>query len=302
MIYVRYPIRNTDEALIYQGRVTAVYPATMTVDIYVPEINNEYRGVYILSDSIQTTYGAIAIPEVDSVGLIVLYHRSKQPVVMGFIPPYKFNSGEQKFEYLKPGECQTSSKGGGYFKGDVAGNGIVGNAEFTADIHLADGSRFDTFLRKTEISNFHKNDLHIDYNSDIITIDKSFEYCEGINLKTVSTSDIYKDNALNKDVIEDVLNRARKAIRKLSDDEGIFTVTRNIMLRISDHTIEKSDIDEYVEKLSDYTVSSSGTVVRGEMFKDNVLSIHAEKGGEMVAGIEIDENGGKLVGRWNISD
>ena len=295
-----YPLKNTDEALIYQGRITAVHPLTMTADIYIPEINNEYRGVYLLTDSIQTTYGTITMPEVDSLGLIVLYHRSKQPVIMGFIPPYKFNSGGQVFEYLKEGECQTSAKGGGYFKGDIAGNAIVGGNEMSADMHLPDSSKFSVFLGESEISNFHKNDLHIDYNSDIITIGKTFEYHKDLDLGIVPTADILKDGKLDRSIIEKVLKDARDVIKQLDDDESIFSLTSSIMSRVSDHTIKKSDVDEYAENLNDYILPASSTVVKGEMFGNNILSVSVKKDGDLVAGIEIDENGGRLTGRWDV--
>ena len=294
-----YPLKNTDEALIYQGRVTAVYPATMTVDIYVPEINNQYSGVYILSNSIQTTYGTVSMPEVNSVGLLVLYHRSKQPVVMGFIPPYKFNSGEQKFEYLNPGECQTSAKGGGFFKADIAGNAAIGNAEAAADMYLADGEKLSVFLGESEISNFHKNDLHIDYNSDIITIGKSFRYQKSIDLKSISESDVYRNNTLNREVIESVLKDAENTIGELADDNSLFSLTRNIMKGMVEHTVVKSDIDEYVERLNGYILPSSGVSVEGEIFKDNILSVKVKNDDGLIAGFEIDELGARKVGRWN---
>ena len=269
--------------------------STMTVDIYVPEINNEYRGVYILSNSIQTGYGTITLPEVDSVGLIVLYHRSKQPVVMGFIPPYGFNSGKEKFEVLKPGETQISSKGKGFLKCDVSGNTAIGNAE-ALDFFLPNGKNIVSSLGKEEISNFHTKDLHIEHNDDIITIGKTFKYHQAVKVQTFSVDDIYKsNNTLDRDTIDSVIDEANNILDSLN---SLFEKTENIRNSVISHTASREDIDKYAESLEDFKLKPSGITVEGALFKDCIISLLVKDSDKVIAGIEIDEEKGMLIGEW----
>ena len=292
---MKFNLTSSQEALIYQCRVIRVYPATMTVDVFVPEINNEFQGVYILTNNIQTAYGTISMPEIDSVGLIALYHKSKQPVILGFIPPYKFNQGEQKFEYLKPGESQVSGKGGAFFRSDILGNATVGTSTGVGTAYEYHGKKVDSFLEKNEISNFHRKDLRISDNDDIIKISDIFEIHETIPNSVVCAEDVLKWEDLQEDKIESVLSDVEKSISDLS---SAMTEIRNIFLRSSGKLLTQEDVQDFENAMRSYQMPQSGYCVKGKIFGDTGLKIGLYDGDEEVAGIEIDENGGKLTGRW----
>ena len=290
-----FSLTTSQEALIYQGRVTEVYPATMTVDIYVPEINNEFQGVYILTNNIQTTYGTISVPEVGSVGLIVLYHKSKQPVIMGFIPPFKFNQGEQKFEFLKPGESQVSGKGGAFFRSTLTGDAFVGTLSLTGSNYEKNGKNVNSFKEQEEISNFHRKGLRISCNDDIIKISDEFEIFEQLPNNKVRAEDVFKNDVIQESVLSSILADVEDVICRLN---SIMTEIKNIFSKSAIKTLTPEIVSEFKKSMLEYQIQKSGLCVRGQIFNGTGFKIALYNNDAEVAGIEVDESGGKLIGTW----
>lgn len=290
-----FNLTTSQEALIYQCRITAVYPATMTADVYISEINSEYQGVYILTNNIQTTYGTASIPEVGSVGLIALYHKSKQPVLLGFIPPYKFNQGEQKFEYLKPGESQVSGKGGGFFRSNLAGDALVGTSNATGAIYEKTGKAIDSFLTKNEFSNFHRKDLRISDNNDIIKISNEFVAYKQISMKKISADDVLKRDGLQEDVISKIVNEVTSVIDDLTN---AMLEIQSIFAKSANRSITETDVSDFETAMKKYQLTQSGINLRCRVFGDTGIKIGLYDGDKEISGIEVNENGGKLTGEW----
>ena len=290
-----FNLTTSQEALIYQCRITAVYPATMTADVYISEINSEYQGVYILTNNIQTTYGTASIPEVGSVGLIALYHKSKQPVLLGFIPPYKFNQGEQKFEYLKPGESQVSGKGGGFFRANSEGDVFIGTSSVIGSIYEKSGKVVDSLLEKCEISNFHRKDLRISNNNDIISMSSKLVAYTQIPIKKVAAKDVLKDSGLQEDVISSVMSDVDTVISKLTN---IMLEINKIFAKVSDKTLTKSDVSDFEESMKAYQLPLAGTNIKCECLGNGGIKFGLYDDDTEISGIEINENGGKLTGKW----
>lgn len=290
-----FDLKTSQEALIYQGRVTGVYPETMTVDIYVPEINNEFQGVYILTNNIQTTYGTISMPEIDSVGLIVLYHKSKQPVIMGFIPPFGFNQGEQKFEFLRPGESQVSGKGGAFFRSTLTGDAFIGTSSVIGSSYEKDGKNVQSFREKEEISNFHRKDLRISYNDDIIKVSNEFEIFEQLPNDKISTQNILKNGVIQEETLSSILADVENAICNLNTMLGEI---RTIFLDSSNKTLTQESVSEFKKSMLGYQIQRSGLCVKGQIFNGTGFKISLYDNDTEVAGIEVDDSGGKLTGTW----
>lgn len=292
-----FNLTTTQEALLYQCRVTNVYPSTMSVDVYVPESNNEYKGVRLLSGYIMTSYGSVCMPEVGSIGIVALYHKSKSPVLLGFIPPYGFNQGNEKFEYHNIGDFQNASIGGGFVKGDFVGNASVGNNYVARTIYKNDGDVSDFYRIKKEFSNFHRKDLRIEDKNDIMNISDEFTLYKQFKSNVKSQYDVYDGRAFNSSVLDEIITEADTAINEiysaLSAVSDTFSDAENKVLT----EIDIADLETLTENLK---LSVSGLNVKCEMFKDGGgIKISLCNDDTEIAGIEIDENGGKMTGKWS---
>lgn len=292
---------TTGPAIIYQCIVTTVRPEKMSIDVYVPETSKNFRGVHLLSPNISTAYGNTALPEIDSLGLVAVYHKTHYPVFLGCIPGYGFNSGEQTFEPLCEGEQQITAIGGGFLKLDQAGNCVQGSNSSAHQWLMHDGTFAETGREFLEFSNLHRNSLRIESNNDIISLNRVFEYHQCFQAAKYSESDILKENTVDWDLEEKILHNAYQAMQRLSGDNDIFAKTEAIVSAlITKHTCTESDITDYEASLESLKLKTGGCTVRGEIFGNSAVKLEVlDKDEALVAGIEIDGNfGGKLIGRW----
>lgn len=291
---------NTSPTLIYKCQVTAVNPSTMTVNVWVPEAHTEYKGVYVLSSSVGDDYGAIHLPKVDSVGVVALYHRSNMPVFLGSIPPYGFNSTDIKFESIKQGEHHLKSVGGGFVKLDDCGNAIVGAENGAQQFLMNTGKMLTKTNDKIELSNLHRNSLHIEHKDDIISLNKEFEFYQSTTCKRYSTEDILNEGNINWDIVKDILDAAERTLDILVGENSIFARTGSLTGAIAvQRNATESDIDEFSKFVEGLKIERSGIKVKGTVFgEENIVNVEVLNGEDLVAGISINENGGELLGTW----
>lgn len=87
----------------------------------------------------------------------------------------------------------------------------------------------------------------------------------------------------------------------LSGENNIVDKTKSMIEAVlNDRSVNKSDISAYESFLNDCKMTGGGVKVSGTMFDGGILKIRVTKDGNLIAGIEIDENGGRLTGKWEV--
>ena len=288
-------------ASIHQCIVTKVRPSRMSVDVYIPETASKFQNVNLLSQNLNTTYGSVALPEENSMGLVALYHRAHYPVFLGCIPGHGFNSGEENFECLSQGEQQLTAIGGGFIKLDKSGNLVAGSRDSAHQWLMNDGTAMQTSKKSILFSNLHRNNLRIAENNDIISLDGDFEYHESIKTERYRKEDFLVNHTIDWELEQKILQKTHDIIAKLDGESSIFSATEAMVSSIvPKRSCTESDIASYESFLRSTKLPVSGNTVKGEIFGDSALKIGVyDESDTLVAGINIDaKSGGKLIGDW----
>lgn len=277
--------RGVFQAYLHRCIVTAVYPYTTMVDVYIPQTGSQYSNVYVLMPTFTTTSGVISMPEVNSAGILAIYHSSYPPVFLGCMPPFGFNNDSLTFERVLPGETRISSQKGGFIDVDAAGNISSGTGLKNIRYVDASGAEYTLGSSKVYATPLSKNSLHIEQKNDIINLKNTFEFYQRSKVESA----------------QDVIDTAKKNIKMLSGENNIVDKTKSMIEAVlNDRSVNKSDISAYESFLNDCKMTGDGVKVSGMMFDEGILKIRVTKDGDLIAGIEIDENGGRLTGKWEV--
>ena len=288
--------RETSEALIYACRIQNINPKTLSADIYIPQINRSYYGVYIGEGILGANYRSGGLPDATSEGLVALYSKSGTPVILGYIPPSSFNAGNEKFEYIDAGEYQNMSSGKAFAKFDKFGTAHIGSAGVGSRVFKSDGGVYDYHLNCTDISNLSKKELITDSKDGIISIYEKKELYEKSDIKTYSADEIKENMTAIEPLIVD---SAKKITEDLFGQYGIFNELSGLIeaaVALKDFSLE---FENYKKKTDAAKISYSGLSVSTEYFGNDVFSINvSDEEGNLVSGIKFTKDGAELTGTW----
>lgn len=285
------------QILMYKCRVTKVYPERFAVDIYIPEINSEYRSVALLANNIQALHGAVTMPDIDSVGIIVLYHQSFRPVMMGFMPGYDFSKAQYAFETVLAGEHRLTSKGLSSLKLDSAGSAYLANGNNAGSFLTADNQAITLHESKSDITPLSKKHLMIKQENDIISLtEETIEYKDAV-LPSYPPDTFIQNGVLNQAAIDKVISDATYVIQQLNDNEDFFAHMQAVKENM--FSLTEEDMAQYQQYLEEFRLTPSSPSIRVKKFTDDLFSFGVyDKTGVLIAGIDIDEDGAHQVGKW----
>lgn len=300
----RFTINDNTPPLMFKGRVINVRPSTLSVDIYIPRTNKTYYGVYFGEGVLAQTYRSGGLPDVGSEVVVTSYSRTDAPVIVACVPPNQFGKSDLKFEMIYPGEYQIMSSGAAYTKFDRGGNAYIGGAGAASSTKTSDGATVNYQLKDISIGNFSKKELRTETKDDIMSIyGKSVFY---------ETSDIHKYSAdeilANPDLKNTILNDARHILTVLfgGDTAGESPSGRTLfdcLQIVIDNALNlmdfENDFEIYKARTRLAKLTMLGKRLSVEVFGENNFSIKLlDANNNLVSGITMDADGGRLLGTW----
>ena len=111
----------------------------------------------------------------------------------------------------------------------------------------------------------------------------------------ISTQNILKNGVIQEETLSSILADVENAICNLNTMLGEI---RTIFLDSSNKTLTQESVSEFKKSMLGYQIQRSGLCVKGQIFNGTGFKISLYDNDTEVAGIEVDNSGGKLTGTW----